>query len=70
MRISHMVGEVQKRIRASTIVRETIAALVGYSQRKGYILVELEVGAATMTAMEAIIEHLSMERANDRLNTG
>ena len=34
------------------------------------ILAELEVGAANMTAMEAIMEHLSMEMANDMKSGG
>ena len=34
------------------------------------ILAELEVGASNMTAMEAIIEHLNMERASDMKNGG
>ena len=34
------------------------------------IVSELEVGPANMTAMEAIIEHLNMERANDMKGGG
>ena len=34
------------------------------------ILAELDVGPANMTAMEGIMEHLSMERANDMKSVG
>ena len=58
-----MVEQTRERIWASQIICEKDDSLAGRS--KSHVLAELGVGAANLTAIGAIIEHMNMERAND-----